>query len=114
MPLPIEVNHVLGRRSLTLAYRDVDAPVTVGRSRECDIQIPSVAVGTTHCMLFVHEGQWLLQETPDSVLSVNGQQITGPVALQIGDVIGIGPGAKPPTIQIDPAAAAAGKTGPAV
>jgi hypothetical protein len=114
MPLPIEVNHVLGRKSLTLAYREVDAPVTIGRSRECDVQIPSVTVGATHCMLFVHEGRWLLQESPDRVVTVNGEQIAGPVALQIGDVIGIGPGAKAPTIQIDPAAASAGKTGPAM
>jgi hypothetical protein len=114
MPLPIEVNHVLGRKSLTLAYRGVDDPVTIGRSRDCDVQIPSVTVGATHCMLFVHEGRWLLQESPDKIVTVNGAQIAGPVALQIGDVIGIGPGAKAPSIQIDPTAAAAGKTGPAV
>jgi FHA domain len=114
MPLPIEVNHVLGKRSLTLAYRDVESPVVVGRGRECDVQIPSVTVGATHCMLFVHEGQWLLQEAPDCLVTVNGTPIAGPVALKIGDVIGVGPGEKAPTIQIDPVAAAAGKSGPAV
>ncbi|HEX4124676.1 MAG TPA: FHA domain-containing protein [Tepidisphaeraceae bacterium] len=114
MPLPIELNHVLGRRSMTLAYRDVDSPITVGRSRDCDVQIPSITVGIRHCMLFVHEGYWLLQESPNAIVTVNGKPIAGPVALQIGDVIGIGPGEKAPSIQIDPAAAAAGQAGPAV
>jgi hypothetical protein len=112
MPLQIRVRHALGERLMELPDRTVEGPVVVGRSASSDVQIPSVNVVPRHCALFRHEGRWVVQDLGGTTGTfVNGQPVTGPTPLHVGDVITVGAEATPPTIEVDPAAAAEGRTG---
>ena len=112
MALQVRLRHALGETVVDLPARGADEPVMIGRAREAELQIPSVSVGPRHCALFVHDGRWVVQGLA-GVTRVNGQPVTAPTVLQIGDVITLGTDPVPPSIQIDPAAAAEGRSGPA-
>src|SRR5580765_2321888 len=112
MPLQIRVRHALGERLMELPDRTVEGPVVVGRSSSCDVQIPSVNVAPRHCALFRHEGRWVIQDLGGTTGTfIKGMPVTGPTPLHVGDVITVGSEATPPTIEVDPAAAAEGRTG---
>jgi hypothetical protein len=111
MALQVRVRHTLGERLVDLADRPVERPLVVGRSREADLKIPSVTVANTHCALFVHDRQWVLQDTSGGATFVNRAPIDGPTPLCIGDEIMLGSDASPAIIEVDPAGVAQGRSG---
>ena len=111
MGLQVRVRHALGERLVDLADRPVERPLIVGRSREADLKIPSVTVASEHCALFVHNRQWVLQDTSGGATLVNHVPTEGPTPLYIGDVIVLGNDSTPATIEIDPAGVAQGRSG---
>jgi hypothetical protein len=112
MSLQARLRHSLGERWMELPPRGVDLPLVVGRAAGCDIQVPSVTVGQRHCVLFVHEGHWIVQDVPGSSGTyVNGVKIEEAAFLNVGDAIRLGPDGAAPVLEIDPAAALAGQKG---
>jgi hypothetical protein len=112
MGLQIRVRHQLGERVIELPDRTVDAPLVVGRAATVEVQVPSVTVAPKHCVLFIHEGHWAVQDLgAGSGTFVNHEPVDGARFLQIGDVISVGGDSNAPTIEVDPAAAAEGRTG---
>src|SRR5205085_4946128 len=112
MSLQARLRHTLGERWIELPPRGVDEPLVVGRVATADVQIPSVTVAQKHCVLFVHDGLWVVQDVPGSTGTyVNGAKIDGPTLLNVGDVITLGPEASAPSMDVDPAAAAEGRKG---
>lgn len=112
MSLQVRLRHTLGERLLELPDRAADEPVVVGRSSAADIQVPSIAVSQRHCVLFVHEGGWAVQELPGTAGTfVNGAKLNGPTLLRVGDVVALGPESNAPAVDIDPIAATQGRIG---
>src|SRR5687767_14992131 len=113
MSLQARLRHSLGERWIELPARSVEAPLVVGRSGASDLQIPSVTVAQKHCVLFVHEGRWVVQDAggggPGTY--VNGSKIAGPTFLHVGDVLTFGPDGGGAALDIDPAGAAEGRSG---
>ena len=112
MGLQVRIRHALGERLLELPDRDVADPLVIGRARDAHVQIPSVSVSPQHCVLFVHDGQWAV-EGITGVTKLNGQTLSEPTALHIGDRIEMGEEASPPTLEIDPIGMSEGRKGPA-
>jgi len=100
MALQVLLRHALGEKTLELPPRSAGDPVLIGRGSEADVRIPSVRAAARHCVLFVQEGKWLV-EGISGTTTLNGQPLTRPTPLGIGDVIGIGGDASGPTIRID-------------
>jgi hypothetical protein len=112
MGLQIRVRHPLGERVIELPDRTIDEPLVVGRAATAEIQVPSVTVAPKHCVLFIHEGHWAVQDLGAGAGTfVNHEPVSGARFLQIGDTISVGGDGNAPTIEIDPAAAAEGRTG---
>lgn len=113
MSLQAHLRHPLGEQWIELPERGVDSPLIVGRSGTADVQVPSAMVGQRHCVLFVHEGQWAVQDVAGggTATFVNGTQVNGAAFLGVGDVITLGSEASAPSIEIDPAGAAQGRAG---
>lgn len=117
MGLQVRVRHSLGEKLIELPDREVDDPIKVGRASGADLQVPSVSIAPQHCILFRYEQHWAVQDVAaanggvTSGTFVNGQQVIDPVMLQIGDVITIGPDPAAATIEVDPTAAAEGRSG---
>ena len=109
MGLQIRLRHALGERVVTLRPRSSDRPLVIGRSTEADLQIPSVAVGARHCVLFVHEGKWVVQSVAGDT-ALNGAAVKRPMHLHVGDVYDRGRRVSA-TIEIDPAGVEEGRTG---
>lgn len=102
----------MGERVLELPERGVADAVVVGRARDAHVQVPSVSVGPHHCALFVHEGQWVVQDI-GGLTKLNGRPVSGPTTLNIGDRVQLGDDASPPSLEIDPLGASEGRSGPA-
>lgn len=113
MSLQARLRHALGERWIDLPERGVELPLVVGRAGTADVQVPSAAVGQRHCVLFVHEGQWAVQDLVGggAATFVNGTQVNGAAFLRVGDVITLGPEATAPSIEVDPVAAMQGRAG---
>lgn len=112
MGLQIRVRHALGERVMELPDRTIDEPLTVGRSTIAEVQMPSVTVAPRHCVLFIHDGHWVVQDLGAGVGTlVNGRPVREATLLSIGDVITVGGANGSPTIEVDPLAAAEGRTG---
>src|SRR5690349_10532730 len=62
MGLQVRLRHSLGEKRYALPARTADRPVTVGRSAQADMQIPSIHAAPVHCVLFVHDGKWVVQD----------------------------------------------------
>ena len=93
----------LGQQITDLPDRPMTQPLIVGRSADADVQVPAVNVSRRHCLIFVHEGRWVLQDGGSSGgTQVNGQQITDSVYLNSGDVVILGSGEDAAQIVIDP------------
>lgn len=113
MSLQARLHHPLGERWIELLPRGVDEPLVVGRAVTADIQIPSATVGQRHCVLFVHEGRWVVQDIVGGASGtyVNGSRVQGATFLNVGDVITLGPNGGAPAIEIDPGGALQGRRG---
>ena len=115
MSLQVRLRHPLGERYMELPARGVDEPVVVGRSSGCDVQVPSVTVAQRHCVLFVHEGRWAVQDGGSGAGTyLNGARIEGASFLNVGDVLSLGPDGNAATIEVDPAGLSEGRKGPVV
>jgi hypothetical protein len=103
MALQIRLVHALGDRLIDLPDQSIDSPVVVGRATDAQVQVPSVNVSRRHCILFVHEGQWVVEDGGSTGGTfVNGQPIAGATFVGTGDVITLGADPQPPTLVIDP------------
>lgn len=103
MGLQIRLRHALGARIMEVEGRGVDRPISIGRSGECAIQVPSGAVSPVHAYLYVHDGQWVIADAgSDAGTFVNGHRLSEPAMIQPGDVVSLGMGAAAPSIEIDP------------
>src|SRR5688500_8188692 len=112
MSLEVRLRHALGDRLVELPARPIDEPVVVGRSAAADVQVPSITVAQRHCVLFVHEGRWVLQDAGGTTGTfINGKKAEAPTLLRGGDVVTLGTEPNAPTLEIDPAGAARGKRG---
>ena len=112
MSLQVRLRHTLGERLLELPDRPVDEPVVVGRASTADVQVPSITVASRHCVLFVHEGRWVIQSAGGAAGTfVNGGKVEGAAFLHVGDLVMLGPEASAPMLEIDPLGAAQGRTG---
>jgi pSer/pThr/pTyr-binding forkhead associated (FHA) protein len=91
MPLTVTVRDENNVRMLQIPSRTRQDPVYVGRAEGVDIQIQSINVSAGHCMLYIDEGQWLVEDGGSTQgTHVNGQPITEPTYLNRGDVIRLG------------------------
>src|SRR3954468_17419720 len=107
MSLQARLRHTLGECWIELRPRGVDEPLVLGRIANAGLQVPSVTVAQKHCVLFVHDGLWVVQDVPGSTGTyVNGGKIEGPTLLKIGVVITLGPAPPAPAVEVAPATAA--------
>lgn len=109
MSLRVHLSHSLGSRDAAFDDRGVDSPLIVGRGSRAHLQVPSVAVSSNHCVLFVHEGRWIVQDAGSRMGTfVNGQRISGPTIIEAGAVVSLGsPESQAATIRIEEATAGA-------
>lgn len=111
MGLQVRLRHALGERVLELPDRDVGHPLVVGRGAGADLQVPSVSVAPQHAVLFLHDGQWVVQGHA-GIVTLNGEPLEIAASLQTGDVVGLGAEPRAPTLEVDPIGAAEGRRGP--
>jgi hypothetical protein len=108
MRLQVRVRHSLGEKVVELPARGVEHPVVIGRGASADLQIPSVHIGPSHLVLFIHEGRWVVQDGPDSTGTFfDGKPLANPKILYGREVLKLGPEGKAVAIEIDPAGALA-------
>jgi hypothetical protein len=109
MSLRVHLSHSLGSRDAAFDDRGVDSPLIVGRGSRAHLQVPSVAVSSNHCVLFVHDGRWIVQDAGSRMGTfVNGQRISGPTIIEAGAVVSLGsPESQAATIRIEEASAGA-------
>ncbi len=105
MGLQLRIRHALGARMIEIPGRGGDNPIRVGRDASCDVPIPSGQVGPVHCLLYMHEGHWIVASAGPAVF-VNGQEIAEPQFLEFGDRISLGTGPSAAVIEVDPVGAA--------
>lgn len=112
MSLQARLRHALGERWVALPERGVDQPLVVGHAGSADVQVPSAALGQRHCVLFVHEGRWVVQDVGGAGgIFVNGSKVDSAGFLSVGDVITLGSGDTAPSLEIDPVGVAEGRGG---
>ncbi len=92
MGLRIKVRYLSTETVLEFESRRRDRPVVVGRGERADVRIPLEVLSRRHCLLFEHEGQWLVRDAASRAGTfVNGQKVAVRVQLKPGDVIRLGP-----------------------
>jgi hypothetical protein len=103
MGLQLRLTHSLGDRLIDVEARSADRPVVVGRASNAEVPVPSANIAKSHCLLFVHEGRWVVQDggSPTGTY-LNGEAVGDPAYVSSGDVIQLGTGSNPPTITVDP------------
>lgn len=111
MGLQIRLRQTSGEKVIGLTDRSIDRPVVIGSSKTAQVPIASDVVAAEHCALFVHEGRWALHDGSGGRTLINGKAVKRPTKLRIGDIVSLGTGESAPTLLIDPAGAAAGRTG---
>src|SRR5687767_6400910 len=103
MGLQVRLRHALGARMLEIEPRNAGRPITIGRLPGADIQVPVGTVAPSHCVMYMEGDQWVIQDVGSSTGTyVNGAAISGPVYLNLGDVVSLGQGEASPVIEIDP------------
>src|SRR5580765_355089 len=91
MGLQLRVRHALGARVVEVEPRGPQRPIVIGRSPQADVQVPIGTVAPSHCVLYMDEDQWVIQDNGSSTGTyVNGREIGGPVYLNFGDVVWLG------------------------
>jgi pSer/pThr/pTyr-binding forkhead associated (FHA) protein len=111
MSLQVRLRHAMGERVYDIAARGADQPLIIGRGAEAGLQVPSMTVAPRHCVLFVTDGQWIVQEWTAGGTRLNGTLLEKPTPLRVGDVLSIGMESNAATLEIEPGAAAAGRKG---
>jgi ABC-type multidrug transport system ATPase subunit/pSer/pThr/pTyr-binding forkhead associated (FHA) protein len=83
---------VLGTVHMDTMSLDIVRPLLIGREAGCDIQLEAPVVSRKHARLAMSAGGHVLTDL-NSVNGtfVNGERLTGPVGLRLGDVVQIGP-----------------------
>lgn len=103
MGLQLRMTHSLGQRLVEVEARKADQAIVVGRASNAEVQIPSANISKRHCLLFVHEGRWVVQDADSPTGTfLNGERLTEPAFVNSGDVISLGRGSNPPTLTVDP------------
>lgn len=103
MTLQVRLVHSLGDRLIDLPERSFESPLIVGRAPTADLQVPDALISRWHCALYLHEGQWYIQDGKHSARTlVNGHPAMEPTAIRSGDVVTLGVELTPPTLEIDP------------
>src|SRR4051795_4035133 len=103
MGLQVRLSDSLGERLIELEARAAERANVVGRGAEAEVEVPSSGISKRHCLLFVHEGRWVVQDGGSaSGTFVNGKRLTGPAFVETSDTITLGAGSKPPTLVVDP------------
>ena len=103
MRLQLRVRHALGARMVEIEPRGPERPIVIGRTAEADVQVPIGTVAPAHCVMYIEQDQWVVQDNGSSGGTyVNGQAISGPVFVDFGDVVSLGASESAPTIEIDP------------
>jgi hypothetical protein len=103
MRLQLRVRHALGARVVEIEPRGPQRPIVIGRRPEADVQVPIGTVAPEHCVMYMEQDQWVIQDNGSSTGTfVNGNAISGPVYVGFGDVVALGEAAEAPTIEIDP------------
>lgn len=101
MPLHLRIRHALGESTHSLPERGVDDPLYVGRAKTAAVQVPSMAVSSTHCALFIHDGRWVIQDAGSrGGTFINGLRAAQPTMLKRGDVVTLGREADSATIRV--------------
>ena len=84
---------------LTLHFRDhplrliplVGDRMIIGRDPDCEVHIDSLAVEKRHARLTEQDGDWRIEPLDsEAPVFVNGERISGAVALREGDVVRVG------------------------
>ena len=74
MTLQVRLVHSLGDRLIDLPDRSFESPLVVGRLPNADVQVPDALISRRHCVLYLHEGQWYIQDGKGAARTfVNGQ-----------------------------------------
>lgn len=103
MTLQVRLIHSLGDRLIDLPERSFESPLVVGRLPTADVQVPDALISRRHCVLYLHEGQWYIQDGKGAARTfVNGRPALEPTPIQTGDVVTLGTDPTPPTLEIDP------------
>lgn len=103
MTLQVRLVHSLGDRLIDLPERSFESPLVIGRLPNADVQVPDALISRRHCVLYLHEGQWYIQDGKGAARTfVNGQPALEPTPIQTGDVVTLGTDPTPPTLEIDP------------
>ena len=72
---------------------DAASDITIGRSPDCDINIPVRWISRTHAVLRYQNRQFLLEDASSkNGVFVNGQRVVKPQPLTDGDVVQLAPG----------------------
>lgn len=96
----LRLTHPLGTQDFELDSRTADDPIVIGRANDADVKVPSVSVSRAHAAIFVHDGNWIVQDSGSrDGTFVNGKKIEGPVRLALNDEVALGPG-KAAVVQI--------------
>ena len=76
----------------TRALRIRGAETLIGRSRECDVCIPSAAVSRRHCLLCVSAGQVTIEDlSSHNGTFLNKELVVSKTRVNSGDLLQIGP-----------------------
>src|SRR5947209_16022641 len=103
MTLQIRLVHALGDRLIDLPEKTHESPLVIGRATTADVQVPANSISRRHSLLYVHEGQWYIQDANGGARTlVNGQPTPEPTPVNSGDVVTLGADPEPPTLTIDP------------
>jgi len=109
MGLQLRVRHALGARVVEVEARGPQRPIVIGRSPQADVQVPMGTVAPSHCVLYIQNDQWVIQDDGSSTGTyVNGTEAAGPVYVNSGDVVRLGESEGAPTIEVDPLGTARG------
>lgn len=103
MGLQLRLTDALGERLIELEARPAERANVVGRGTDAEVEVPSSGISKRHCLLFVHDGRWVVQDAGSaSGTFVNGKRLTGPARVETADTITLGTGSNPPTLVVDP------------
>jgi pSer/pThr/pTyr-binding forkhead associated (FHA) protein len=103
MGLQLRVTDALGERLLELDGRPPERANIVGRAPDAEVEVPSSSVNNRHCLLFVRDGRWVVQDAGSANGTfLNGKRLSAPATINSGDTITLGVGSSPPRLTVDP------------